>query len=373
MGTKTLQRYTNCWCLLLVLAGLALTASPAAASIERHLSSLVSNAQEVDQPDRSGVAVDLRVENFSALENGPLEVGCLELFAGMTLFGSHGFGGLSAMVMDGDHVLLLSDAGLLFGARAGVAPDGRITAMRSVWGQQLRDPAGSPLGKRRADTEGVVRLDEQRLLVSVEGQDSLIIFRRDEASGQWREDGRVPLPSGLRLPRNAGFEAITTLPNKRLLLISEHVDEDGLAIVLVSTFTLDDVRQGKTVTTDDWQSRRYQPAEQFRVTDATVDQRTDTLYILERAFSRMRGPRARIVQLKPAALLNGDQPAQGKSLAQLNLLHGIDNMEGIAIAYPPEGSSGPIIHLISDDNYSDMQRSVLISARSIQGFDGCND
>ena len=81
------------------------------------------------------------------------------------------------------------------------------------------------------------------------------------------------------------------------------------------------------------------------------------LLVLERRFSWLRGLAMRIrsvplAQVRPGALLDG--PA----LIAADLGQQIDNMEGLSVHRAPDGAL--VLTLISDDNFSVLQRTVLL-------------
>ena len=108
--------------------------------------------------------------------------------------------------------------------------------------------------------------------------------------------------------------------------------------------------------TDGWFKTSYRPAEEFNVTDVDIDPLTGDLIVLERAFSRMKGPRARLARVAASSL---DQDLLvGRELTHLTFLQGVDNMEGIDVERNADGAL--IAHIMSDDNFNDIQRTVLI-------------
>ena len=96
--------------------------------------------------------------------------------------------------------------------------------------------------------------------------------------------------------------------------------------------------------------------DEFDVSDCTVTPKGDLL-VLERRFSWARGVAMRIRRLalagvKPGALLDGPE------LIFADMGHQIDNMEGIAVHRAADGAL--VLTLISDDNFSPLQRTVLL-------------
>jgi hypothetical protein len=105
-----------------------------------------------------------------------------------------------------------------------------------------------------------------------------------------------------------------------------------------------------------WSQVSYVADHDFKPTGAARLPDGDIL-ILERRFSRMSVPGARIVRLrgdalKPSARLQGDE------LARIEPPMTFDNFEGIATRVGPQGEI--FIYVISDDNYFILQRTLLL-------------
>ena len=94
----------------------------------------------------------------------------------------------------------------------------------------------------------------------------------------------------------------------------------------------------------------------FDVSDCTTTPRGDLL-ILERRFTWTAGVALRIrrvplSQVKPGALIDGPE------LIYADMGYQVDNMEGIAVHRAPNGEL--VLTLISDDNFSPIQRNLLL-------------
>jgi len=83
----------------------------------------------------------------------------------------------------------------------------------------------------------------------------------------------------------------------------------------------------------------------------------DDLLLVERRFSPARGVAIRIRRI-PLAAIKADAVVDGRILMQADLGYQIDNMEGIAVHRTAEGET--ILTLISDDNFSFIQRNLLL-------------
>ena len=97
-------------------------------------------------------------------------------------------------------------------------------------------------------------------------------------------------------------------------------------------------------------------SDDFDVSDCTILPPADLL-LLERRYSPARGVAMRIrrialASIKPDALIDG------KPLIVADLGYQIDNMEGIAVHRNADGET--ILTLVSDDNFSFIQRNLLL-------------
>jgi hypothetical protein len=94
----------------------------------------------------------------------------------------------------------------------------------------------------------------------------------------------------------------------------------------------------------------------FEATDCTILPPADLL-LLERRYSPARGVAMRIRRLPLASIKEG-AVVDGPSMIEADLAHQIDNMEGIAVHHTAGGET--ILTLVSDDNFSFIQRNLLL-------------
>jgi hypothetical protein len=94
----------------------------------------------------------------------------------------------------------------------------------------------------------------------------------------------------------------------------------------------------------------------FDVSDCVVLKPGDLL-LLERRYSLMRGVAMRIRRV-PLESLKADAVVDGRPMIEADLASQIDNMEGMAVHRTANGET--IITLVSDDNFSFIQRSLLL-------------
>jgi hypothetical protein len=238
------------------------------------------------------------------------------------------FGGLSAMLWRGGRLIALSDAGTVFsiGFVAGV-PVGRV----------LRDlPAGPGTGRNKADRDSESLTSDPatgRMWAGFEGFNQ--IWRYDSAFTA-AESHAAPRAMA-KWPVNGGPEAMVRLADGRFLIFSEEAAGPDKSTALL-IFAGDPTAPGAS------------PA---------VDGR---LLLLHRRFSLMEGLSATIAILDPAAIRPGHAVA-AREIARLASPLTIDNMEAIAVT---EEAGRTIIWLASDDNFSPLQRTLLLKFALIE-------
>ncbi len=260
------------------------------------------------------------------------------------------FGGLSDLSVDpeGRKLLAISDRGhwveaeLRYDERgylAGLA-DARIGPLISQSGRRLRGLAG--------DAESLAIYPDGSILVGFERQHRLWLYPAADPPFV-RPPRPVPLPPrGARMPENGGIEALVRLTGGRLFALSEDLMEGGGH---VGWF-------GDGVT---WEELRYRAAPDFKPTGAAQfppgTARAGDVLILERRFTILDGVGARIAAV-PRNAIRGGAALRPEELAVLRQPLAVDNFEGIAIARGPAGEAR--VYLLSDDNFSFLQRTLLL-------------
>lgn len=319
-----------------LLAGLGSLALPRAAlAIEQNrfpveISARRIAAFEPRNPDR---------RRFGALQfRGGLVLSC-----GHPRFG--GFSGLSRSA-DGRDLVSVSDRGYWLTAKV-VSQDGRPIALDGGEMAAILGASGRPLARSGLyDTESLCIADGIAY-VGIERRHEIVRF-------DWARQGTeararsVPVPAEIkRLPRNRGLEALGVVPSGplkgTLVAIAERSgrqDEPTLGVILGGS-----------------QPGLFKLARRdgYDITDLAFLPSGDML-VLERWYQPLRGVGMRIRRiagrdLKPGALLDGPP------LIEADLGFEIDNMEGLSIHHE-DGRT--ILTLISDDNFSFLQRTLLL-------------
>lgn len=273
---------------------------------------------------------------------GPLRwLGGLELTAADRRFG--GFSGLH-VAADGTNLTAVTDDGHWLQARLRYASDGWLTGLADATLGPLHGPEGEHLtDKTRADAEALSALPDGALAVAFERRHRIWIYPASEAPLA-RRPGALPPPPGLdSVDGNSGMEALATLADGSLFVALE----GGKTAAQSPAYLW---RGGA------WSRLTYPHPVGFRPTGATRLPDGDLL-ILERSFNILDGVAIRLARiaardLRPGAVL------EGREVARLRWPLTLDNMEGIAARRDAAGRT--LVYLISDDNFSATQRSLLL-------------
>jgi hypothetical protein len=260
------------------------------------------------------------------------------------------FGGLSGLHVsaDGGRLIAVSDRGHWVTARLRYR-NGALTGFDGVKIGPLRQPNGKRVTGRRKDAESLAIARDGGLFVAFERHHRIVRYagnRHTPLSGTPRRAGAPPGVTAQT--RNKGIEALTTLCDGRLFALSE-----GLRVRQNSL-------RGWIATGAQWHDFEYiyrsNGATDFRPSGATTLPNCDVL-LVEHIFTLPGGVRARLTRL-PARHLKPGARIRGEVVATLEGALTVDNMEGIAARQGPAGQT--LIYLISDDNFSVFQRTLLM-------------
>ena len=289
--------------------------------------------------------------SFSNRDRSQVRFGSLEYRSGLILTSRfRGFGGLSGLRLDakGERFIAISDKGGWFTGR--IAYRGKeMTGLEDVEASPMLGPDGMPITARGWFDSEALALDGSLVYVGLERVNR--ILRYDFAKGFTRSHGEVvPLPPAARkLPYNKGLEALVVVPKGQPLagtLIA--ISERGLdAAGNILGFLIGGKASGQFTV------RR---TEDFDVSDATLLP-SGELLLLERKFSWLGGVGIRIRRIAQKSIAPG-AVIDGPTIFSADLGHEIDNMEGIDVHVTAEGET--VITMISDDNFSMIQRNLLL-------------
>jgi hypothetical protein len=274
-------------------------------------------------------------------------VGTLIFRGGVSLTANDSrFGGWSDLDVsdDGTRLTAISDRGFWFDAtiehddRGGVSQltDGRLGYLLNLGGRRQAGLAG--------DAEGLSRAPDGSFFVSFERRHRVWLYPPSDPPFS-AAPRVVPTPPGAAsMPVNGGIEALVRLVGGRLFALSEELqDQDGANVGWVG--------DGRT-----WSRLTYEPGPDFKPTGAARLPDGDIL-VLERRFTRLNVPAARIVRVRADSLRPGAHVV-GTELALIEPPLIFDNFEGISVRRGAGGET--LIYLISDDNYFFLQRTLLL-------------
>jgi hypothetical protein len=300
-----------------------------------------------DPPD--SIEIHARPLNgFDQRDPSRSDFGDLEYRGGLVLSSPNKhFGGISALRVrpDGSNFLGATDRG--FWLRGRIVYDGnRPTGIADVEMKPILDAHGKPSG--RLDVESIAA-DGNTLYAGVERINSILRF--DYGSLGFLAPGKpIAVPAAIKKwPGNQSLEAIVFVPRKyplggTLIVLSEYgLDESGNA----QSFLIGGPMPGMFA---------VKRSDSFDISDAALSPSGDIL-LLDRKYSvqnraSMRIRRVPLEEVKPGALLDGTVLIEADRNFQ------IDNMEAIGVH---RASSGEIIiTLMSDDNFSSAQRTIML-------------
>ncbi len=277
--------------------------------------------------------------------------GVLEFRGGLALTSNfEAFGGISALHVDSDgsHFIAASDKGFWLRGRI-VYRDGKPAGIADAEMASILGPDGKPLATRGwYDVESLTELDGI-LYVGIERVEQIVRF-------DYRRYGLLARGEPIAVPPD--FKTLTY--NKSLECVAAPPKGSTLAgeLIVVTEHSLDGAGNHRAFLIKGDQVERFSVArsDDFDVSDCAILPPADLL-LLERRFSFTRGLAMRIRRL-PLASIKPDALVDGLPLIEADLAYQIDNMEGIAVHRNARGET--IITLVSDDNFSIIQRNLLL-------------
>ncbi len=264
------------------------------------------------------------------------------------------FGGYSGLVLDakGERFITISDSGSWLAGR--LSYDGRkLSAVSDVRIGAIPQEDGQPLKRGDRDAEGLVALMpgtlEGQYLISFEGRHRIEEYAYDKGELHGPVARRA-LPDQLKgMGGNTGIEGVTVLRGGPLAGAMVAFSERKLTANGDHTGAL--TLGGKS------QPLFMKRHEDFDITDLQSLQ-DGSLVVLERSFNqqtRRLGIRLRRIsagEVKPGTVMTGE------TLLDAGPEFEIDNFEGLAVHKSAAGET--ILTLISDDNFSAFQRTLLL-------------
>ena len=259
------------------------------------------------------------------------------------------FGGVSDLVLDADGSMLyaISDRGYWLSASIRHDTKGHLKAIGPWEITPLLTPERTTVSGWMRDAEGLARDRDGSFIVSFEYAHRLWRYPPPPAAFSSPPQS-LPTPAELAMaPSNGGLEAVTVLLDGRLLVLTEQYENPDGSL------------KGWLIEKDRFAVVSYLPLDGFQPT-ALVTLAGGDVLVLERRHSWLTGWAARITRLSRASLKAGAR-LKGKEIARLERPLVVDNFEGIAVR--DVADQGTFIYLISDDNFSPFQHTLLLQFR----------
>ena len=291
------------------------------------------------------------ITSFDNRDPTQTRFGALEFRGGLVLTSKNpAFGGISGLHVepDGEHFLAITDNGSWLRGRI-VFQDGKPAAIADAEMAPILGSDGKPLAAQGwYDVESLTERDGM-FYVGIERVEQIV--RLD-----YRRDGFMARGEPITVPPDFKTFAF----NKSLECLAAPPKGAPLAgeLIVVTERSLDNARNLRSFLLGGDRAARFsvKRSDDFDVSDCTILPPGDLL-LLERRYSPARGVAMRIRRV-PLATIKAGALVDGRIMIEADLGYQIDNMEGIAVHRTSRGDT--IITLVSDDNFSIIQRNLLL-------------
>ncbi len=312
-----------------------------------------AHAQQAQQhsPEIEPLRIRARpITSFQPSDPARARFGALLFRSGLVLTApDKAFGGFSGLWRSADGKSLVSITDRAHWLSADLTYDrGMLSGLENAVLAPMLNGAGRPMSRTRSfDTEALC-IDDGVAYVGIERTHEIMRF-------DWARRGvmsravSVPVPPEVkRLPSNRSLEAIGVAPPSSPVAgaIIALAERSGAEDEPTAGFIIGGPRPGLV---------KYRRRDGYDVTDLAFLPGGDML-VLERWYRPWRGVGLRIRRV-PGASIIPDAVLDGPVLIEADLAQEIDNMEGMAV-HLDRGRT--ILTLISDDNFSGLQRTLLL-------------
>jgi hypothetical protein len=311
-------------------------------------------AQTRRYPDKlTGISIfSSPIEAFDNRDPTQIHFGQLEFRGGLVLVSKYrGFGGLSGIHLDaqGTRLLGVTDKGSWLSGRI-VYRAGRPARIADAEMAPILGRDGKPLAARGwYDVEALAQDDDGKFYVGIERVEKIVRF-------DVGRDGLTARGDPITVP--ADFKTFTRNRSLECLAVPPKGAPHAGALIAVTEQSLDAAGnlRAYVIKGDDVTRFSVKRSGEFDVTDCAILPPADLL-LLERRYSLASSLGMRIRRI-PLATIKAGAVVDSVSLIEADLAHQIDNMEGIAVHRNARGET--IITLVSDDNFSPVQRNLLL-------------
>lgn len=250
------------------------------------------------------------------------------------------FGGLSDLRVQPDgRLAAVSDEGGLFRARIVTDAEGRITGLADGSLQPLTDESGKVLKRKsEADAEGLAIWPGGEVMVSFERHHRIWLY-----PGQGAPPRSMPIPD-VSMPSNEGVEGLAVAP-------SQGPDAYWAGTEVGAIYLCRQAAKCRR-----WSGLPMPPLA-YRLT-ALSETPTGELVILHHSFNPLN-LQSRVLATVVVLPKSRYAVPRVKAQLQINPPMTVDNLEGVSAVRSPSG--GLRLYLVSDDNFSDRQRTLLLA------------
>lgn len=303
---------------------------------------------------------------FDPHDHSHVRFGSLQFRSGLALTSRFpGFGGLSGIRLDakGERFISFSDKGSWFTGRI-VYQGAEMTGLADVEAAPMLGADGKPITARGWFDSESIAVDGSFVYIGLERVNQVLRF--DFSKGFTRSLAEVvPMPPAVKkLPFNRGLEALVMVPKDQSKDQPKNQTKGAKELALAGTLIALSERgldaNGDLIaflvggpSPGQFSVRRTNA---YDISDATLLP-SGELLVLERKFSLVDGIGIRIRRIPLASLAPGAL-VDGPVIFEADLGYEIDNMEGIDSFVTPEGDT--VLTMVSDDNFSMIQRTLLL-------------
>lgn len=296
--------------------------------------------------------IDSKPIVFNPAKPSQVKFGKLRWVGGLELNAdSHEFGGISGLNMTdtyGKRFLMITDDGFWITGRIAYDKGLPTGIEKARIGPLLKKGKRLSIKNHDYPDAEATSVNKKKLLVSFEKDHRISEFAfSHHMPGPWIKDLTIP-EEIQKLERNAGLEAMTSIkagPYKGYTLAFAETFEKPKGFI-----------RGWLIHGDTYKTIQLERINNFCITDAEALPDGGVL-ILERFYNLIDGFKMRIRYLSPEEIVP-DKPIKGEILLSASNHYTIDNMEGITYHENEEGQR--IITVMSDDNFSPIQRTLLL-------------
>ncbi len=255
------------------------------------------------------------------------------------------FGGFSGLELgEGGGFVAITDKAHWARARLVLDGDGILTGIDGLEIGRLNGADGTDLMFPFTDSEALTQTADGAYLISFENKTRIGRFATLRASEE-----TLPIPPGFEaLPVNGGLESVLALPDGRIIALAE--TSGDWAKGFPGWIIRGDQVSRFSLARNDW----YVP------TDLSLGPEGEWIYLIERRFTLIGGFGIRIRRFALTALQDAAR-IEPELLAEVGEPPLVENYEALATARDTSGRT--ILYLLSDDNFTTLQKTLFVQFR----------